>query len=340
MAPSLLRFQGTLLLKSDRCSISRAASIIRKGGLVAFPTETVYGLGAAASDARAVGRIFRAKGRPSDNPLIVHICHIRQLNEVALGLPVEALELAKRFWPGPLSLVLQRASSIPPEVSAGLPTVAVRMPDHPVALDLIRASGVPLAAPSANRSGHPSPTSFRHVLEDLAGRIEALIISDTCSIGLESTVLDLSGTKPVILRPGGITREMLEEALGVPVAVAGKIKEDHLPSSPGMKYRHYAPRAPLILITGTAKYRRRLIEALCEHYGNRGLSVGLLNEACSSGAAERVDQAVLSASLYKALRQMDQRGVDLILAEETEPAGLGLAIMNRLRKAAARVLRV
>jgi len=344
MARSTIRIRGTLLLGDDKASIARAAKIIQNGSLVAFPTETVYGLGAAATDPEAVKKIFTAKGRPSDNPLIVHIAEPEQLSDVAGQVLPAAVMLAEQFWPGPLSLVLPRAEKIAAEVSAGLSTVAVRMPDHEVALDLIRAAGVPIAAPSANRSGRPSPTSYIHVLEDLAGRIDAVIRSGACLIGLESTVLDLTGSRPVILRPGGVSRERLETALGCRVIVSGLNKESGRPRSPGMKYRHYAPRAPLVLIAGPESRRRLLIAAIVESCQQKGLHVGVLSSFIK-GSARGLTPALsepeqLAANLYQALRQMDKRGIDLILAEETEIKGLGLAVMNRLRKAAIRVLKV
>lgn len=330
----------TVLLGDDRACIIRAAKIIKSGGLVAFPTETVYGLGAAATDSDAIKKIYIAKGRPSDNPLIVHIAKLDQLDDVAESVSRTALILAEHFWPGPLSLVLPRSERIPAAVSAGLPTVAVRMPDHKVALDLIIAAGVPIAAPSANRSGRPSPTSFRHVLEDLAGRIDAVIRSDACQIGLESTVIDMTSSRPVILRPGGVSREELEEVLNCRVQVSDLSKNNSVPRSPGMKYRHYSPRAPLLLIAGPESRRHLLIEAILEAYQKRGLTVGLLGPATQGAMSKRLGPEQLAARLYETLRQMDKVNVNLILAEETEIKGLGLAIMNRLRKAAIRVLKV
>ncbi len=340
MERSITRVNGTLLLDGHCRSVARAAKIINEGGLVAFPTETVYGLGASAIDADAVKKIFAAKGRPPDNPLIVHLSDLDQLNYVAREIPAAARRLIDKFWPGPLSLVLQRSDSIPVVVSAGLPTVAVRMPRHRVALDLIRLSGVPIAAPSANRSGRPSPTSFRHVLEDMAGRIDAVIKSSYCVIGVESTVLDLTGPCPVILRPGGLSREELEKTLGCRIPLAGNFKNIKLPSSPGMKYRHYSPSAPLILITGPKKRRRYFIDALAGSYQRKGFVVGMLNFYPHNSLAQETDSRVIAAKLYKLLRQLDARGVDLIIAEETATEGLGLAIMNRLRKAATRIIKV
>ncbi len=339
MARPTVKMKGTLLLDDDSRSVARAAAIIRQGGLVAFPTETVYGLGAAATDPGAVKKIFAAKGRPYDNPLIVHLSGIEQLSAVALNVPEAAFTLVEKFWPGPLSLVLFRSKKIPPEVSAGLPTVAVRMPDHPVALNLIEAAGVPVAAPSANRSGLPSPTDYRHVLKDLAGFIDAVIKSDVCEIGVESTVLDLTGPAPVILRPGGLSREKLEEALGRTVGLAALTGAGDKPLSPGMKYRHYSPLAPMILVVGPLKRRRPLLKALVRSFKRKGLKVGLLNISLQHHLIRNSDPGHLAARLYGTLRRLDAEGVDLILAEETETAGLGLAVMNRLRRAATRVIK-
>lgn len=332
--PKVLRINQTLVLPPGRKTVLAAARIIRRGGLVAFPTETVYGLGAAATDRRAVKNIFIAKGRPADNPLIVHVAGLGQVKEVTSFIPRSALELMRRFWPGPLSLVLPRSATLPREVSAGLPTVAVRMPAHPLALSLIRAAGVPIAAPSANRSGRPSPTALHHVLEDLAGRIDALLDGGSCRVGLESTVLDLCGGRPLILRPGGISREQLEAALGTEVAEAHGSEAD-TPRAPGMKYRHYAPRAPLILVTGTCGRRIAVIRALAAGYQKRGLKVGILQ------VPPGPDRLRLAAKrLFPELRRFDAQGVDLILAEGVSSQGLGTALMNRLRKAAARTIRV
>ena len=339
MAKPVFGANRTLLLGTSNISIKRAASIIRRGGLVAFPTETVYGLGAAATDSEAVTNIFRAKGRPADNPLIVHISSKSQLTRVACNIPDRAFVLAENFWPGPLSLVLPKAEVIPDNVSAGLTTIAVRMPAHKTALMLIEQAGVPIAAPSANRSGRPSPTSYRHVMDDLAGRIDAIIIDKDCSIGLESTVLDLSGTIPVILRPGGVTREALEEVLGCRVKVSGSVPGGATPVSPGMKYRHYSPQAPLLLVTGPSKRRKALIEALFSFYRGRGFDVGLLNTDIMGKESPAVLE-IMAAGLYYRLRQMDQQKKDLIIAEEVKTNDLGLAVMNRLRKAAKRVIRV
>ncbi len=330
----VLRISNTLLLPPRRDTVLAAARIIRRGGLVAFPTETVYGLGADAANEKAVRNIFVAKGRPPDNPLIVHVASLEQVKEVTSCIPQSAMKLMKRFWPGPLSLVLPSSAVLPREVSAGLPTVAVRMPAHPVALSLIRASGVPIAAPSANRSGSPSPTASSHVLADLAGRIDAVLDGGSCPLGLESTVLDLSGGEPVILRPGGICREQLERTLAGEVSEAHAGKKDS-PLSPGMKYCHYAPRAPLFLITGSCAGGRALIESLAEFYRKKGFKVGLWQVPPGPGGLR-----LASRDLFTALRRFDAQGVELILAEGIPSRGLGAALMNRLRKAAQRTIRV
>lgn len=338
MPRSVTRITGTMVLQPGRKSIDRAAQIICSGGLVAFPTETVYGLGAAVSCARAVARIFTVKGRPPDNPLIVHVANRNQVREVVSRIPDSAVELMERFWPGPLSLVLPRSDAVPPVVSAGLCTVAVRMPAHPVALQLIHKAGVPIAAPSANISGRPSPTVLRHVLEDFAGRIDAVLDGGRCTVGVESTVLDLTGPRPLILRPGGVTRGALEAVLGTPLAEA-RWKGETVPLSPGMKYRHYAPRAPLLLITGSPERRAGLINSLIEYFQKRGITVGLLNSFHREAAGTAGNETSMARGLYSALRGFDARGVGVILAEETSTRGIGSALMNRLRKAATRVIK-
>jgi len=333
--------QGTLLLKGGQKSVFKAAAILLKGGLVAFPTETVYGLGATVDQISAINRIFSVKGRPADNPLIVHISDRKQLDRVVSYIPPAAEYLMDRFWPGPLTLVLPRSPLIPLEISAGLPTVAVRMPAHPLALDLIRAAGVPVVAPSANLSGRPSPTTASHVLEDFAGKIEVVLDGGSCRVGVESTVLDLTGKRPVILRPGGVSQEELEQALGATVDHA-RLSGEQTPLSPGMKYRHYSPEGSLLLITGPPERRRKLITSLIKYYRNRGIPVELLNYATrrSRLTGFTPDEEYFARRLYSKLRHCDLQGIKVILAEETTQEGIGLAIMNRLRKAAVRVIRV
>lgn len=313
---------------------------------MAFPTETVYGLGANAVDDRAVARIFEAKGRPADNPLIVHLADPGEVRRVAGRLAEPALSLMERFWPGPLTLVLPRQGTVSPSVSAGLDTVAVRMPDHPAALALIRAAGVPVAAPSANLSGRPSPTSAAHVLADLGGRIEAVLDAGDCGQGIESTVLDLTGEDPAILRPGGITAEDLAAVLGrepVTASGAGTAK------SPGTRYRHYAPAVPVYLVEGDRDRVRIATGRLVEDLSAGGFSPAVLCPAehaaflgvtaVTYGAWD--DAAGLSRRLYAALRELEERGAGAIVVEGVPDTGLGRAVMDRLRRAAGGlVLRV
>ena len=320
--------------------ISEAALYIKKGELVAFPTETVYGLGANAFNNEAVLKIFTAKGRPQDNPLIVHIARHEDVYRVAAKVTPKALKLMEVFWPGPLTLVLPRREELPGVVSAGLPTVAVRLPDHPVAVMLIEAANTPIAAPSANRSGRPSPTSPEHVLEDLAGQIAAILAGGTCRIGVESTVLDLTTDPPTILRPGGITLEMLREILGE--VRYSSTDEPGIPKAPGMKYPHYAPKAPVYLIKNIESFFEAEQKNLFQEK-----KVGLLitkqtREKYLKDVAvnhlilgDRNNPGELLQNLYAKLRVFDRRDVDLILAETFPEEGLYLALMNRLKKAAA-----
>lgn len=338
--------------------IGRAAGILRSGGLVAFPTETVYGLGANAFDPAAVAGIFRVKRRPPDNPLILHVADREMVYRLAGRVDGLAGRLMEVFWPGPLTLILPRRKEVPPAVSAGLETVAVRMPAHQVALDLIRAAGVPVAAPSANLSGRPSPTTAAHVWEDLGKEIDAILDAGPAGIGVESTVLDLTVSVPVILRPGGVTREELAAVVGEvrldPAAgegAGGAAKSEEAggkPRSPGMKYRHYAPRAPLILVEGDARQAAAKVRELADLKSSAGLKVGIL--ACAESApfynrgeiliaGSRRQPEQIAARLFSALRHFDELGVEVIIAEGVEPAGLGLAIMNRLRRAAAEIIR-
>jgi len=325
-------------------AIAKAAGLLRSGALVAFPTETVYGLGANARDDGAVRRIFAAKGRPADNPLIVHVADPAEAERVAAGLPEVARLLMARFWPGPLTLVLPRREGISALVSAGLPTVAVRMPDHAAALALMRAAGVPVAAPSANLSGRPSPTSGAHVLADLAGRIEAVLDAGTCGQGIESTVLDLTADTPHLLRPGGVTAEDLARVLGrEPACASGSAK------SPGTRYRHYAPAIPVYLVEGDEERVREAARDLVRELAARGLSPAVLgtaeNAACYGVPAVTYgawnDAAALGRRLYAALRDLEQSGAGAIVVEGVAETGLGRAVMDRLRRAAGgRVIRV
>ncbi|MFZ5634713.1 MAG: L-threonylcarbamoyladenylate synthase [Bacillota bacterium] len=333
--------------------IRQAGLILRRGGLVAFPTETVYGLGANALDGAAVEGIFTAKGRPQDNPLIVHIADIDEVRKYALSVPEKARLLMKKFWPGPLTVILPSNGRISQRVSAGLPSLAFRIPDHPVALALIREAGVPVAAPSANLSGRPSTTTAEHVRSDLEGRIDAILDGGAAGVGMESTVVDMTGDVPVILRPGGITPEQIR-------AVAGEVALDRSlekagraprrPRSPGMKYRHYAPSVPLVLVEGDAGRVVQEIKRQAALYIGRGKKVGVLcragNQAEYAGtlaisAGREADQSSVAADLYDALRRFEGTGVDIILAEGVEPRGLGLAVANRLRRASGgRIIKV
>ncbi len=340
---------GTLVIdandaKNGREGIFTAARILREGGLVAFPTETVYGLGADALNGKAVARVFAAKGRPVDNPMIVHIHDTCQLESLAVNIPPQAYLLAQRFWPGPLTLVLESSRVVPPETTGGLDTVALRLPQHPVALELLRVAAVPVAGPSANLSGRPSPTSARHVLDDMAGRIEAVLDGGPCPMGVESTVLDIRGGEPLILRPGGVTREEIAELLGTECRLhswdEGSAAQ---PPSPGLKYTHYSPRAPLYLVIGRPDAVLARLQVLTAHYRELGKNLGLLVSSENAGRlacehmevlGSRHDPSAQASVLYSALRRFDEQGVDVILAEGYAETGMGLALMNRLRKAA------
>jgi len=330
----------------DLSKIRHAAEVLRRGGLVAFPTETVYGLGANALDKVAVRKIFEAKGRPSDNPLIAHISDKQDLGKLIRELPPEVPRLMDRFWPGPLTMVLKKSAIVPDEVTGGLDTVAVRMPSHPVALALIRESGVPVVAPSANTSGRPSPTEAKHVIEDMMGKIDVIIDAGSSAIGLESTVLDVTTTPPVILRPGGITPAQLEELLRK-VDISPTLTPEQMksikPKAPGMKYTHYAPKADMLIVEGELSKVVSKINELLDCYRKKGMKVGVLaTDQTSSlypGAqvismGSRDNPRTIAANLFRALRDFDERNVQLILAEAVDRGGIGLAIMNRMTKAA------
>jgi L-threonylcarbamoyladenylate synthase len=337
--------------RPDPGTIARAAEILREGGLVAFPTETVYGLGADGLNPKALERLFAAKGRPPTDPVILHIADLEMLPRLAREIPPPVWTLAQRFWPGPLTLVLPKQPAVVPDLAtAGLPTVAVRMPAHPVALALIRAAGTSIAAPSANRFGHVSPTTARHVLEDLESRIDLILDAGPTAIGVESTVLDLTRPVPTILRPGGLPREALEAVLG-PVAVFDRAVAGPAPS-PGMLPKHYAPRTELVVLLGPKERLRPHLREIARHYVQQGHRVGLLiaEEDRAAVADLPVEVAILGSEadlasiarrLYPALRELDQRGLDLILAREFGAEGLGLAIRDRLiRAAGGRVIRI
>jgi len=325
-----------------------AAHALREGMLVAFPTETVYGLGANALDPAAVASIFAVKGRPADNPLIVHIASVDDLAPLVSTVPPMAIQLLDTFSPGPLTLVLPKSAIVPDLVTAGLATVAVRIPAHPVARRLIELAGVPVAAPSANRSGRPSPTQSWHVEEDLRGRIPFIIDAGSCDVGLESTVVDVTGSVPVILRPGAVTAAEIKAVAGS-VIEAGRLAADgQTPRSPGMKYRHYAPKAVVLIAEGLSVQERAAhageLAALMQ---KKGLSAGFLgcrpfldllrvpDQTCKISTGDQPDARSASRILFDALRRLDQAGVSVIIAEALPPQGMGQAYMNRLSKAAS-----
>ncbi len=335
----------TKVLKPTDENIRYAGCLIANGRLVAFPTETVYGLGADARNGEAVSAIFQAKGRPGDNPLIVHVSTAEEIPPLVSEIPEGARLLMEHFWPGPMTLIFPRSELISDEVTAGLDTVGIRMPSNPVARELIRWSGCPIAAPSANRSGRPSPTTAAHVYEDLNGRIPVILDGGPCEVGLESTVIDARGSVPVILRPGGITPEMiravtgdvrLDEHIMAPVAEGERVR------SPGMKYRHYAPKAKTVIFDGITP---KVIDEICRRYDaeqNRGGSPAILGfethnyggrKVLSLGVPEHPDEA--AARLFAALRELDTEGRTLALCEAVGLEGIGLAVMNRMGRAAA-----
>lgn len=333
-------------LSFDPAILEEAAEIIREGGLVAFPTETVYGLGANALDENAAKKIYAAKGRPSDNPLIAHISCMKELQPLVEVIPDAARKLAEKYWPGPLTMVFPKSNIVPRGTTGGLDTVAVRMPADPIAACLIRMSGVPIAAPSANTSGRPSPTKAEHVLQDMNGKIEMIIDGGTVGIGLESTIVDVTGEVPTLLRPGAITMEMLTETLGhieIDPAIQGPLKEGVRPKAPGMKYRHYAPKAMMTLVEGetdnaAAEINRMAEEALAEgkHVGiicteeTRGLySLGLVRSI-----GTRSEEETIAHNLFAVLREFDDLEAEVIFSESFAKDHLGQAIMNRLMKAA------
>lgn len=341
----------TLLLKVDSQQpdlkqVQTAAIIIRKGGLVAFPTETVYGLGADALNRKAILALFKAKKRPLDNPPIVHVENINDVHTLTKQVPPEADTLMKKFWPGPLTLVFKRSKAVPDVTVAGLDTVAIRMPNHPVALALIKESGCPIAAPSANLAGKPSPTSAEHVFADLNERIDAILDAGPTRIGVESTVLDLSAEPAMVLRPGGTSLEALKSVLGDvklhPFVVAEKELTVEKVRSPGMKHRHYAPKAPVIVVEGVIQAVMATVKSLICDYWMQGKRVGVLATAETAWAYEadvvkslgsRRNVDGMAANLFRVLREFDEENVDVIIAESVPTEGLGLAVMNRLRKA-------
>lgn len=337
----------TKVLSPDPAAFALASDLLRRGGLVAFPTETVYGLGADALNRDAVLSIFAAKGRPADNPLIVHIHDRSQLNDLC-EIPPLAEPLMDAFWPGPLTLLFVRKPVVPPEVTAGLPTVAIRMPSHPVAAAMLRSCDLPVAAPSANTSGRPSPTAAAHVLEDMNGKIPLILDGGPCDVGLESTVLDLCHGRPTILRPGGVTKEMLESVLGQEVLLAGSILrplgENEVALSPGMRYKHYAPKGTVTLVEGPEERTVPLLRRLCLEQLREGKRACVLCfsehvEALAGcdphdiGSVSSPDE--IARRLFDTLRRLDDEGMEAVFSEVVPPEGIGLAVMNRLGRAAA-----
>lgn len=342
----------TVLIKVDPNnpnlkSIKIAAKIIKKGGLVAFPTETVYGLGADALNPKAVKSLFKAKNRPVDNPPIIHVENFNQLEQLSKNIPDRAKLLIAEFWPGPLTLIFQRSKSVPIVATAGLDTVAIRMPEHNVALALIKMSKCPIAAPSANLSGKPSPTSAKHVFYDLGGKIDAILDGGPTCIGLESTVVDFSSYPPEVLRPGGVSikelRRVIEDITIHPFVLADKEMVIKKALSPGMKHKHYAPKATVLLVEGSLPSVVKKIKELTNYYRIEGLRVGILGtqETIDHYSADvqkslgsRFNLGAIAKNLFSILREFDFENVDIIIAEGVSDEGLGLAIMNRLRKAA------
>lgn len=325
--------------------INAAGQILKQGGLVAFPTETVYGLGANALDEEAARKTYAAKGRPSDNPLIVHIASLEDLYPITKKVPEKAVALAEKFWPGPLTMIFEKSELVPYGTTGGLETVAVRMPDNEVALALIRAGGGYVSGPSANKSGRPSPTMARHVLDDLEGRIDMILDGGPVHIGVESTIVDMTVEPPMILRPGAVTKEMLEETVGE-VAVDHTILTADAktpPKAPGMKYRHYAPRAEMTVVEGPLEKVVDKIGELAAARENEGHRVGIIatQETMDRYGYENVkcigtreDESTVAANLYAILREFDDDGTEYIYSEAFASDGIGSAVMNRLLKAA------
>ena len=340
----------TIVKKIDKNQIDdeiirEAGDVLKRGGLVAFPTETVYGLGADALKEEAAKKTYEAKGRPSDNPLIVHISDYEDLKKIAVNIPPETDALAAHFWPGPLTMIFEKSEAVPYGTTGGLDTVAVRMPSHPVAAALIRAAGGFVSAPSANTSGRPSPTTAEHVLEDLDGKIDMVIDGGSVDIGLESTILDMTVDPPMILRPGAITADMFEEVIG-PVSVDETIlgsESKKAPKAPGMKYRHYAPKAKLIIVEGDLREEILAIRQLAYAAHRDGKDVGIIatgetipfyKYGIVKNIGTRENERSIARNLYSVLREFDEEDVDTIYSESFAMQGIGKAIMNRLEKAA------
>ncbi len=330
----------TLYLSDKQQHICKAAEILQKGGIVAIPTETVYGLAGNALEGCCVKKIFRAKGRPSDNPLIVHISDLSQWAGLVKAIPESAMALAEKYWPGPLTIILPKSDIIPDEICGGLDTVAVRMPRNETARAIIDMCSFPLAAPSANTSGKPSPTTAQHVMADLNGKIDAIVDGGKCSVGIESTVISLAGDVPRLLRPGGITPEMLTEVLGeieIDDAVYNKLQEGAVAASPGMKYKHYSPEARVLIIKGSFESYKKYI---AENAGAKDIAlcfeeeVSDLNIKCIT-YGKKDDPSSQAKHIFDALRRVDEEKAQTVFARFPEKEGIGLAVFNRLVRAAA-----
>ncbi|MGC8676168.1 MAG: L-threonylcarbamoyladenylate synthase [Candidatus Micrarchaeia archaeon] len=326
--------------RPEKDRVALAAQIIRNGGTVIFPTETVYGLGANAFDSEAALKVFKAKGRPADNPLIVHIASMQQLNEVVSGVPAALLPILNKVWPGPITFIFNKHERIPLAVTGGLRTVAVRMPAHPVALELIKEAGVPIAAPSANAATRPSPTKVEHIIKEMSGKVDAIIDAGQTFFGLESTIVDVTKSPPILLRPGPFTLELLHKILGnVIVAEAAKGKaESAVAIAPGMKYKHYAPQKRLLLVADT-----RTLEQIAQYCHDHGIKMAVLcssetanalgnNETISLGSEKNMYE--IASNLFDSFRRLDELEAKFGLVQSFSEKGIGLAIMNRIRKAA------
>jgi L-threonylcarbamoyladenylate synthase len=331
------RWKVTINESNGKDAIEDAAALLRAGETVAFPTETVYGLGADATNPTAVAKIFAAKGRPQDNPLIAHVATKEQLKRLVDNIPLYAEKLIDLFSPGPITYVLPTNGTCAENVTAGLSTVGVRIPDHPVAQELLKTCDIPIAAPSANVSGKPSPTLADHVWEDLHGKISGLLDGGATGVGVESTVLDCTQVIPIILRPGGVTKEQLEEVVGTVIVDPALANKSEKPKAPGMKYRHYSPEVPMWLVNGSVEKIQQIIDEECK----KGKKIGVLASSQTSTKIEGEDIFPLgdniheiAAHLYDGLRKYKQGDVDLIICEAFSDSGIGQAVMNRLQKAA------
>ena len=345
-----MKIMKTIIEKVDKNQqntdvIREAGRILKEGGLVAFPTETVYGLGADALNEDAAKKIYAAKGRPSDNPLIIHITNMKALEKIVSEIPEKAKKIAEKYWPGPLTMIFNKSEIVPYGTTGGLDTVAVRMPVDEIAREVIDAGGGYIAAPSANTSGRPSPTTAQHVAEDLTGRVDMIIDGGAVEIGVESSILDVTVEPPMILRPGAITKEMFEKVIGEVAVDRTLIKPDskQVPKAPGMKYRHYAPKADLTIIEGPLEKVVKEINKRAEEKIDAGYKVGVIGteetvEDYLAGDIKcigtREDESTIAANLFRILREFDDDRVDYIYSESFDTAGIGSAIMNRLLKAA------